>query len=260
MKKLAHETKFAHLGKPGSVFSKGFQRRLDKVVKIVALKDKKILDMGCGEGVWLDKFKEFTKSENIFGFDIDNESVEKFLMLESKDTNQIPKQNLKVCESENLEFDSNQFDIILSNEVLEHVKDDLKTLQEANRVLKTGGKVIIFTPNSGWPFETHGMFLGGKYYWGNIPFLPWMPMFIRKKLSPHVRNYGNRRVRSILKDSGFKIVYHSHVFPGFDGAVRRLGILGKFIKVFFHIIEKTPLHFFGISHFIVAEKSDPTYI
>lgn len=255
MKKLAQETKFAHLGRPGSVFSKGFQRRLDKVVKLVDLNNKKILDMGCGEGVWLDKFKEFTKPENIFGFDIDNESLEKFLKIESSKNCQIPSQNLKVCQSENLEFDSNQFDIIFSNEVLEHVKDDLKTLKEANRALKAGGKIIIFTPNSGWPFETHGMFVGDKYYWGNIPFLPWMPMFIRKKLSPHVRNYGHLRIRKILSESGFNIVYHSHVFPGFDGAVRRLGIIGKIIRGFFHIIEKTPLHFFGISHFIVAEKN-----
>lgn len=254
MKKLAKETKFAHLGKPGSAFSKGFQRRLDKVIKVVDLKDKKILDMGCGEGVWLDMFKEFTEPENIFGFDIDNEGINKFLELEKSESSKIPPNNLKICKAEKLDFESEIFDIIFSNEVIEHVEDDLKTLEESFRVLKKGGKIIIFTPNSGWPFETHGVFLRGKYYWGNIPFLPWMPMFIRKKLSPHVRNYSNGAIKRVLRHSGFKIVYHMHVFPGFDGAVKRLGIIGKFIKGFFHIIEKTPLHFFGISHFIIGEK------
>jgi hypothetical protein len=120
--------------------------------------------------------------------------------------------------------------------------------------LKSGGKFIIFTPNRGWPFETHGMFFRGKYYWGNIPLLPWMPKFIFKKFAPHVRNYSNGEIRKLFQDSGWKIVYHKHVFPGFDGAVRRFGFFGKIIQKFFHMIEKTPFHFFGISHLLVVEK------
>lgn len=250
MKKLDYETKFAHLGKPGSAFSRGFERRLQKFIKIVDLNGKRILDQGCGEGVWLDRFMEFILPENVFGFDVDKESIDIYQQNETK----IPENNLKICPAEELDFADNMFDIIFSNEVLEHVEDDKKSVEEAWRVLDKGGKFIIFTPNRGWPFETHGMFLKGKYYWGNIPFLPWMPKSIRKKFAPHVRNYSNSELLELFDNSKWKVVHHSHVFPGFDGAVRRFGIFGKLLQKFFHTIEKTPLHFFGISHFLVVEK------
>lgn len=271
MEILSKDTKFAHLGKPGTTFSKGFQRRLDLINQKVDFKDKKILDQGCGEGVWLAAFARYTPKDRIFGFDIDKDLVEKLQkQLEKPNSkNQIPKENIKVSAAENLDFPDNFFDIVFSNEVLEHVVDDKKAVEEVLRVLRPGGKFIIFTPNRGWPFETHGMFLKGKYYWGNIPLLPWMPSVLRKKFAPHVRNYSNSEIKSLIENaefriqnigkskiqnSIFKILYSTHVFPGFDGLERRFGIVGKLIKNVFHLLEKTPLRFFGISHFIIAEK------
>lgn len=261
MKVLDKETKFAHLGKPGTGFTKGFQRRLNKIVKKIELTDKTILDQGCGIGVWMHEFKQFTKADNIYGFDIDPESLEEFKKINKtiyKD-NPIPEKNIKVSTGEELKFEDDKFDIVFSNEVLEHVEDDIKSSSEVLRTLKDGGSFIIFTPNRGWPFETHGMFFRGKYIWGNIPFLPWMPKFIRNKFSPHVRNYSNSDIKKVLKQAqsekySFEITHHSHVFPAFDNLERRFGIIGKIFQKFFHTIEKTPLHFFGISHFIIATK------
>ncbi len=252
MKKLSKDTKFAHLGKPGTAFSKGFRRRLNIFSKLVNLKDKVILDQACGEGVWLNKFAELTHPSNVYGFDIDPDSVNKF----KKDTQtKIPHTNIKVCSAEELDFGDNFFDIVFSNEVLEHVNDDKKSVEEALRVLKPGGKFIIFTPNRGWPFETHGMFFRGKYYWGNIPLLPWMPKFIRKKFSPHVRNYSNGDIKKLFRNTSGRIAYHKHVFPAFDNLESRFGIVGKVAQKFFHTLEKTPLHWFGISHLVIVEKS-----
>lgn len=267
MKTLSADTKFAHLGKPGEIFSKGFQRRLDLITKLVDFKNKKILDLGCGEGVWLGQFTKFTEPKDVYGSEYDPAKVAEILNPKSEIRTKfkIPEHNIVNCPGEKLDFPDNFFDIVFQNEVLEHVQDDKKTIEECARVLKPGGKLIIFTPNRGWPFETHGMFLGGKYYWGNIPLLPWMPKFIFKKFAPHVRNYSNREIRNLLENplqtsplSGvgvsLRIVYHKHVFPGFDGLVRRFGVVGKVIQGFFFWLEKTPLHFFGISHIIIAEK------
>lgn len=263
MKVLDKETKFAHLGKPGSVFSMGFARRLDLIESKVNLKNKTILDMGCGEGVWLREFAKITLPGNVYGSEYDNEQViyiHNLLNNASEEDRkkdkllQIPLNNIKNCPGEALDFKDNFFDVVFHNEVLEHVQDDLQTLKECFRVLDNGGKLIFFTPNRGWPFETHGMFVNGKYYWGNIPFLPWMPKFIFKKFAPHVRNYSNREIKKLIEQAGGKIIYHSHVFSGFDGLVRRFGFAGRIIQSFFHTIEKTPLHFFGISHFVIAEK------
>jgi SAM-dependent methyltransferase len=43
-------------------------------------------------------------------------------------------------------FEENRFDVVLCNHVLEHVKDDIKAMQEIYRVLKPGGFAIIQVP------------------------------------------------------------------------------------------------------------------
>jgi ubiquinone/menaquinone biosynthesis C-methylase UbiE len=256
MKVLDEHTKFAHLGKPGTAFTTGFKRRMNMITKIVNLKDKKILDMGTGEGVWLEVFTEFTSPENVFASEYDNEQV---IRLQNSNI-KIPKNNIVNCPGEKLDFPDNFFDIVFHNEVLEHVQDDTLVLKECLRVLKPGGKMIFFTPNRGWPFEQHGMFLNGKYYWGNIPLLPWMPIFIYKKFAPHVKNYWWRNLKnkfSIVRSKyaiDNKVIYHSRIFPGFDKMERKFGSLGKLLKDIIHSLEKTPLRFFGISHFVIVEK------
>ncbi len=264
MKIMSSETKFAHLGKPGSVFSMGFARRLDILEQQIDFKNKVILDLGCGEGVWLREFAKITNPKNVYGSEYDGDQVEMLITLINSATEedrkndkllQIPSDNIRHCPGEALDFKDGFFDIVFQNEVLEHVQDDLQTLKESFRVLEFDGVLVLFTPNRGWPFETHGMFLNGKYYWGNIPLLPWMPKFIYKRFAPHVRNYSNREIKRLVKEAGGEIIYHKHIFPGFDGLTRRFGIVGKLIQKFFHLIEKTPLHFFGISHLVIAKKA-----
>lgn len=250
MQVLDEHTKFAHLGKPGTAFSKGFARRLEMITRLVDLQDKVILDDGCGEGVWFQQFMRYTSPANVYGSDFDPENIR---LIQSQSWGLGPD-NLKACPAEQLEFPDSFFDIVFSNEVLEHVQDDRKAVEEAVRVLKPGGNFIVFTPNRGWPFEQHGMFLNGKYYWGNIPLLPWMPAAIRKKFAPHVRNYSNGDIRKLFAGLPVKVVHHSHIFSGFDGMVRRFGVIGLAAQKLFHVIEKTPLHFFGISHFVVIQK------
>ncbi|NIT60544.1 MAG: methyltransferase domain-containing protein [Aliifodinibius sp.] len=50
---------------------------------------------------------------------------------------------------EHLPFRQNHFDVVLLLDVLEHVTDELKTLNEVFRVLKSNGMVIITTPHKG---------------------------------------------------------------------------------------------------------------
>lgn len=255
MKVLDESTKFAHLGKPGTAFTRGFARRMELILNKVDLSKKKILDLGTGEGVWLEQFVKHTNGENVFASEYDSEQVE-MLKKEGSVALQagIPAENIKNCPGENLAFEENFFDIVFQNEVLEHVQDDEQTLRECYRVLKPDGRLVFFTPNRGWPFEQHGMFFRGKYYWGNIPFLPWLPTFIFKKFAPHVRNYSWRELRNKLKNAGFEVEYHTRIFPGFDKMERKFGYPGKILKKIIHSLEKTPLKFFGISHFVIARK------
>ena len=70
---------------------------------------------------------------------------------------------------EALPYPDDHFDLVFSNEVIEHVDDDRATAAEMVRVTKPGGAIVAFAPNRLYPFETHGAYFGGRYVFGNIP-------------------------------------------------------------------------------------------
>lgn len=232
------------MGSPGSFWSYGLNKRLELVKKHINFNGKKILDAGCGLGIFMDKFEELGAES--FGIEVDERKVE------------IAKQKygekVSLSPAEKLPFEDNFFDLVFSHETLEHVEDDTQSVKEAIRVLKPGGNFIVFTPNKRWPFETHGIYINGKYRFGNIPLVTYLPNSIFKKLTPHVRNYSNRDLEMLFDGMKIKIIIHKHVFPGFDGLVLKTGILGRSIRFLLNFLEKTPLHYFGISHFLIVEK------
>jgi ubiquinone/menaquinone biosynthesis C-methylase UbiE len=231
------------LGSPSSYWSYGLNRRLNLLKKELNFTSQKILDMGCGVGTFLEKFSKL--GADVFGIDVDERKIK------------IAKKNfpnVQVAFAEKLPFDNNYFDLVFSHEVLEHVQDDQKAVDEALRVLKQGGKLIIFCPNIHWPFETHGIYKNGKYQFGNIFGVTYYPKALYNRLTPHVRNYSNKDLLKLFENKNVRILRHTHVYPGFDGLVSKLGFVGKIIRKIFEILEKTPLHYFGISHFLIVEK------
>ncbi len=99
-----------------------------------------LLDAGCAKGESSVLF--LRKSKEVFGIDIDEKRIE------------MARQNCPTgkftCGSiENMVFDNDFFDAIVMNEVLEHVNDEIRSLNEAFRTLKKGGVLIISVPHSG---------------------------------------------------------------------------------------------------------------
>jgi SAM-dependent methyltransferase len=155
--------------------------------------------------------------------------------------------------SERLPFADGSFDMVLLNEVIEHVDDDDTTLREACRVLKAGGHVVIYAPNRLYPFETHGVYLGKRYIFGNIPLVNYLPDVLRKRLVPHARAYTSRGLRKITDKLDADLVVHTQVYPGFDNINARSGFMGKTLRSVFYRLEHTFLRAFGLSHFMVLQ-------
>ena len=65
--------KIGKLGKPSLIFGPGQERRFNLVKKYIDLKDKKILDVGCGVGVYTERFSE--EGKEVYGIDIDPERI-----------------------------------------------------------------------------------------------------------------------------------------------------------------------------------------
>jgi SAM-dependent methyltransferase len=239
----AGEPKWIALGHPSYVWRFGQDRRLALIRQFVPLENRWILDVGCGIGTYVRKLRGL--SNYVFGIDVDEERV----AWGAKD---VP--NLQVSTSEELPFQDESFDVIILNEVIEHVRDDVKTISECVRVLRPGGRVIIYAPNRLYLFETHGIYIGRRYIFRLIPFVNWLPDLLRDRFCPHVRVYTTPQIRRLFDGTPARIVHHGYVFPGFDNIVADHPRLGHALRTVLYAVETTPLACFGLSHFVVAER------
>jgi SAM-dependent methyltransferase len=235
--------KGATLGHPSYVWTPGLERRLGLIRRYVPLEGRRILDIGCGVGTFVRRLREFSPS--VYGVDIDRERVLQGAV-------EVP--NLALSVGEYLPFADGSFDLVLLHEVLEHVDSDRATLAEAARVLRVGGHICIFCPNRLYPFETHGVFLGKRYFFGNIPLVNWLPDPLRRRLAPHARAYTKRGLRRLYRQLPLRPIVYTVIFPGFDHVIARRGWAGSALRTLLQPLERTPLRIFGLSHFVILEK------
>src|SRR3990170_2451722 len=226
------------LGHPSYVWRSGQDRRLNLIRRYVPLEGARVLDIGCGIGTYVRRLGEL--SDRVYGIGVDAARVRRGDL-----------DSLAVGVSERLPFAGRSFDMVLLNEVIEHVKDDAETLREACRVVRADGHVVIYAPNRLYPFETHGVYLGKRYVFGNIPLVNYLPDLLRRRLVPHARAYTARGLRRIIERLPADLVVHTQVYPGFDNIAGRRRALGWLLRNVFHRLGRTPLRALGLSHFMV---------
>jgi SAM-dependent methyltransferase len=239
------EEKAIRLGHPSYVWGFGQARRLALIRRYVVLEGRAILDVGCGVGAYVGAFGRY--SDEVHGIDIDPEKV--------VEARQATSARLAVASTEALPYADGRFDVVLSHEVIEHVTDDRRAVAEAVRVLRPGGRLVIFCPNRLYPFETHGAYWQGTYHFGNIPLVNYLPDRWRDRFCPHVRAYMGRDLRALLAGLPVRVVAHRGVFPGYDKVVHRRPALGRWLRRVTYLLESTPLWRFGLSHLLVVEKT-----
>jgi len=235
--------KFIALGHPSYVWRRGQDRRLDLIRRYVKLEGKRILDVGCGIGAYVTKFRDF--SPEVYGVDVDEEKVHVAARA-------LP--NVLPAEAEALPFRDESFDMILLHEVIEHVKDDKLTVREAVRCLRPGGEVVIFAPNRMYPFETHGFYLGDRFVFRLLPMINYAPDPIRNIFCHHVRIYTRRGIKKLFAGLDVEFPVSTHIYPGFDNVVARHPTFGRLLQRATTVAEGSAFRSFGISHFIVARK------
>lgn len=235
------------LGHPSYVWRFGQDRRLDLIRRHIPFENARILDVGCGIGAYVEKIREASNGALAFGVDVDLEK----LADAHRNKNLL---TLAASTSEHLPFANYSFDAVLLHEVIEHVADDRLTIYEAHRVVKPGGKVVVFAPNRLYPFETHGAYFGKRYLFGNIPLIGWLPDSLRSKFAPHVRAYRARELRALFANLDGEIIEHTQIYPGYDKLARRSALLARLFRAITYFFEATPLRTFGLSHFLVWQK------
>ena len=246
--------KAASCGEPSYVWRAGQQRRLEMIVRAAGERIKGcILENGCGVGMYVEHLSAL--GGTVIGLEYDFERAAEARMKSPHIIN---------AAGESLPLPSGTLDLVLSHEVIEHVQDDRSAIREMIRALrspdpasgKPGGRAVIFCPNRGYPFETHGIYWRGKYFFGNKLFVNYLPRAFRDRLAPHVRVYSQRDLQKLFDGLPVKFIERTIIFGAYDNIIARFGALGKILREILQILERTPLKLFGLSHFWVVEKTD----
>ncbi len=238
--------KAALRGEPSYVWRAGQERRLEIIAHAAGERIMGVvLENGCGVGMYVEKLSAL--GGKVIGLEFDHERA-----VEARGRSA----HIVNAAGENMPLPPECFDLILSHEVLEHVQDDQAAVGEMVRVLKPGGRIALFCPNRGYPFETHGIYWRGKYKFGNIPLVNYLPRGWRDKLAPHVRVYSRHDLEKLFEGLPVRFIERTIIFGAYDNIIARFGGLGRSLRTTLQWLEKTPLRGLGLSHFWVMEKID----
>lgn len=146
---------------------------------------KEVLEINCGIGVLAEKIAK--KGANITVTDLSCVSLRK---AESRGITRVFKVDI---DTESLPFKSSQFDIVVSNSMIEHTFFPENTIRGGARVLKDDGKFIIMVPNiAHWRFRLWLLF-------GRFPYLNNTPTDIL-----HLRFFTLYSIKELGKKYGLK--------------------------------------------------------
>lgn len=116
-----------------------YLRHYVELVNRFAPSDSKILDLGCGNGI-------STRMLNQVGFDVVGTDISPLFLEEAKNWEN-DSLRYQVCDVIELPFENESFDVICSNELIEHLPDVETALKEMIRVVRNGGYILLSGPN-----------------------------------------------------------------------------------------------------------------
>lgn len=217
--------------------------------------EKRFLDCGCGSGAYvLALVSEFGLDAH--GIEFDETKV--------KSARSNPALQHRVTQGDLQAIDSidNSWDYAMLNEVLEHVPDDQKALDEVYRILKPGGLLFVFSPNRWFPFETHGVRLrrSGPQVPHWVPFIPYFPVRFGKYFFDYwARNYWQGELGKMIRASGFSIVERNYVWLTFEnisgGQPAIIRATKPVLRMISNTLENLPgIKRFGVSQMLVCRK------
>lgn len=241
--------KTARCGAPSYVWRAGQDRRLHMILEAAAgLCDGLLLENGCGVGMYVEQLSQHVG--RVIGLEYDLERAVRAHQLASR----LQNAQVMCAAGERLPLPTETVSLILSHEVLEHVQDDRQAVLEMVRVLHPGGRIILFVPNRGYPFETHGFYWRGRYHFGNIPLINYLPRCLRDRLAPHVRVYTVRDLENLFYGLPVHFIKRTILYGAYDNIIARFPGPGRLVRKILQGMEHTPLRALGLSHFWVIEK------
>jgi SAM-dependent methyltransferase len=150
-----------------------------------------LLEFGCGQAFHLSRLlsSQFTRMS---GTDI-----------EDVQASAVPTGTVfRRCTTQSLPFDAEEFDVVVTRSVIEHLDDPVVTFRELSRVARPGALMLMNLPNK-WDYVSIAARLSG-------PFKSWLLKHVvgqkRDDFPVFYRCNTRRRIRAVAQQSGWTVV------------------------------------------------------
>ena len=138
--------------------------RLNFIINTIDIKNKTILDVGCGGGLLCEGMA--CASANVTGIDISEKLINVAIAHATENKLKIDYQTSTI--EKFADTTQNKYDAVTCMELLEHVPDPLSVLKSISRVLNPGGHLILSTINR--TIKSYiNMILGAEYIFNILP-------------------------------------------------------------------------------------------
>ena len=119
-----------------------YRHRISYVLNLFNIKNKKVMDAGCGHGILLYNLSK--RGASCTGFDYSD----RYIKETKKNFKKLNVKNFKLIRGDltKIHLPDNSFDIIFCLDVLEHIPSVEQAIKELKRVLKPNGRFIISAP------------------------------------------------------------------------------------------------------------------
>lgn len=103
------------------------------------VRGKTVLDVGCGTG-YGSHYLRTHDAQSVFGIDYSEDAI-------TYASRRYPEVTFQQMDAQRISYPSRSFDVVVSSENLEHLRDPAENIAEIHRVLKEGGLLLLATPN-----------------------------------------------------------------------------------------------------------------
>lgn len=189
---------FKFFGYPPVISSRILARKINHYLR--EKERGQLLDVGCSHGTY--GFELAKLGYRVVGIDINRESIQLAQRIQTYSR----IKNIHFYEMDILSnhFPKNLFDVIITFETLEHIKEDSKAIQEFHRILKEKGLLIISVPYAEKMEEYNEPRGACRAKDGSYICVG--------KGGSHCRNgYNLERMRSLLEKNGFQILGYEYI-------------------------------------------------